>query len=194
MTKLIGFGGKLASGKDTAADYLVEEYGWIKLNMSAPLHEAMLALNPLVPVEFKYGTGHWRYSDLVDKVGYTDAKKNPEVRRLLQALGTEVGRNMFSENVWIDIAAGNIDSFRDQGYNVAITGIRFPNEVDMIHQDRGHGAPGELVWVDRPGLESAEQALASHSSESMDAAWFDRTLVNDGSLDDLYTKVDKDFA
>jgi hypothetical protein len=190
MTKLIGFGGKLRSGKDTAADYLVEEYGWVKLNMSAPLHDAMLALNPLIPMEFRYSTGHWRYRDLVEKVGYTEAKENPEVRRLLQALGTEVGRKMFGENVWVDIAAQNIDALRDQGHNVVITGIRFPNEVDLIHQDRGHGAPGELVWVERPTLEQPEGQLGTHASEALGPEFFDTTLLNDSSLGDLYTKVE----
>lgn len=193
MTRLIGFGGKLRSGKDTVADYLVAEYGWVKLNMSAPLHEAMLALNPLVPIEFRYATGHWRYRDLVDKVGYTEAKENPEVRRLLQALGTEVGRNMFSETVWTDIAAGNIDQLRDQGLNVAITGIRFPNEVDMIHQSRGHGGPGELIWVERPETDDTS-SHATHASESMDSSWFDQVIHNVGTLEDLYDIVDKKLA
>jgi hypothetical protein len=194
MTKLIGFGGRLTSGKDTAADHLVDKHGWVKLNMSAPLHDAMLALNPLVPMEFRYSTGHWRYRDLVEKVGYTEAKENPEVRRLLQALGTEVGRKMFGENVWVDIAAQNIDALRDQGLNVAITGIRFPNEVDLIHADRGHGAPGELVWVERPGQETPTGELSTHSSESLGPDFFDTVLANDGTLEDLYAKVDRDYS
>lgn len=48
---LIGIGGKLGSGKDTAADFLVQEYGFIKLGMSDPLHAALMTQNPWIRVE-----------------------------------------------------------------------------------------------------------------------------------------------
>lgn len=201
MSKLIGFGGRLAAGKDAMADYLVEEHGWIKLNMSAPLHDAMMALNPWILTQTPISSGQVRYVDLVERVGYTAAKENPEVRRLLQALGTEVGRNMFGENVWVDIANHNISELRSQGFNVAITGIRFPNEIKMIKENKWHlgseeGKGGTLVWVERPGMiETADYgSMLKHVSEIISKDEFDMTIINDGTLEDLYAQAEAYLA
>lgn len=193
-SKLLGIGGRLTSGKDTVADYLVERYGWIKLNMSAPLHEAMLRLDPWIPVEFeeRHATGNWRYSELTERFGYTAAKENPEVRRLLQRLGTDVGRKMFGENVWVDYADSTITPLREAGENVVITGIRFPNEIDMIHGNVAWGQPGKLVWVERPSLVLG--AEAQHASESLTGEDFDITIQNDSTLEVLYAKVETELV
>jgi hypothetical protein len=199
---LIGLGGHLRAGKDAVADHLVAEHGFIKIGMSDPLHEAMLALDPWVPLEIKlsrwrrwlyrvlYGREEevydfQRYSELTEAVGYVEAKKNPEVRRLLQKLGTEVGRQMFDENVWTTIMARKVDDLRGAGHPVVVTGLRFSNEVQAI-QDLG----GNTAWVHRPSLESG--AGATHASEnSVDENWFARTIVNDGTLDDLRDAADR---
>lgn len=135
---LVGIGGPLGSGKDALADYLVENHGYQKTFMSEPLHEALATINPWIVFEqdpqhdgIVYPT---RYVDLVELVGYTEAKRTPEVRRLLQALGTEVGRNMMGETVWTDMAQKKIRSWRSKGLPVVITGIRFPNELEMIRE------------------------------------------------------------
>lgn len=176
LPPLVGFGGLLRSGKDTAADYLVREHGYVKVFMSDPLNEAMLALDPILGDD---RNGHEvRYSDEVRRAGYTAAKKHPEVRRLLQKLGTEVGRQIIDEDVWVKIAGARIDALRAAGTPVVITGIRFENELRMI-QERG----GVNVWVER-GATLAEGAHASEAT--LNQQHFDVVLHNTGSLDDLY--------
>lgn len=177
LPDLIGLGGLLRSGKDTFADYLVEGHGYVKLNMSEPLHEAMMTLDPIV----NEGYDHITYSELIGRVGYTEAKKNPEVRRLLQVLGTEIGRKMFGENVWVDLAGKRIDELRAEGKPVVITGLRYPNEIEMIRSRKGRAA-----WVDRGGKPTSD-----HPSEnSVKAADFDFAIDNTGSLNDLYATAD----
>src|SRR6478735_5398543 len=117
MTQIVGIGGKLASGKDAIADYLVSEYGWVKFGMSDALATALYTLNPFIPasvherkrVKFlgiplwksrsKYTTaaGGRPYAELYDSLGYVQVKEITEVRRLLQVLGTEVGRKQLSD-------------------------------------------------------------------------------------------------
>ncbi len=190
MTKLIGLGGRLTSGKDTVSDHLVESGGWVKIGMSDALHKVLLTIDPFVemPIQTNSGMGTRvvHYHTLFESVGYTDSKKNTEVRRLLQVIGTEVGRKMFGEDVWVDIAAHNAQALMDQGYNVALTGIRFPNEVEAVHK-----LGGELWWVERPGLELG--APGEHESEALTSDAFDRILSNDGTLEDLYGKIDRIF-
>jgi hypothetical protein len=218
---LIGVGGKLTAGKDTFADFLVARHGFQKLGMSDPLATALYTLNPLVSLAWE-GFTDWsaendwdthteitRYQDIIDHTGYLQAKRIPEVRRLLQVLGTEVGRRMLGEDTWANIAKRTIEDIRSAGVPVVITGVRYGNERELI-EDLG----GMLVWVERP--QPAEQAqsaatapnigsvviqaidnaldpqsAAQHSSEiSLTAEDFHLVLVNDGSLEDLARRTD----
>lgn len=191
MTHIIGIGGKLASGKDAIADYLVEKHGWAKLGMSDALAEALEVLNPHIPVENSVlgiisSTSWVRYKDYLSEHGYVKAKENPEVRRLLQVLGTQVGRELISESVWTDIVARRARTASRFAPGVIITGIRFPNELELISDD----LEGELWWVNRPGL--SLDSSSTHSSENSVAHYdFDRVIINDGTLEELYLKVDK---
>ena len=136
MRPLILLGGRLASGKDTVADYLVESRGYVKLGMSDPLNEAMMKLNPWVGTQSDvYGMpgGARRYRDILTQVGYVKAKEMfSEVRRLLQVFGTEVGRELFSDSVWVDIAKRRLkDALATGAPGAILTGVRFPNELDI---------------------------------------------------------------
>lgn len=177
--QLVGLGGYAFSGKDTVADILQRDHGWGHTFMSKPLMQALLILDPLIP---DGSMGHVRYSNLHGRVGYDKSKENPEVRRLLQLLGTEVGRNMFGANVWLDLMFREANELREEGVSVAVAGIRFANELDAI---RANG--GTLVWVERPGF----SPVNTHASDNtLSAADFDTVIVNDGTLTDLARKVD----
>lgn len=190
MTKLIGIGGRFSSGKDAVADYLVEQHGWVKMGMSDPLADALYTLNPMIGLTLdlsgendRYVPAH--YQTFVDQVGYTEAKKNPEVRRLLQVLGTEVGRNMIGQNTWVDIAERRIKAVRAESKSVILTGVRFHNELKMIQQNSG-----ELWWVNRPRIETHAPTSGHASENSVTADNFGTHITNNGTLEDLYKKVE----
>lgn len=185
---LIGLGGRLRAGKDAVADYLVEHHGFVKLGMSDALNEAMNRLNPIVGVEQNLrGLKAVRYAELVEREGYVEAKKNAEVRKLLQRLGTEVGRNLLGEDTWTTPAGRTIEPLLLEGKSVVITGIRYPNEATLIQQFAGYS-----VWVERPSEVDSSAPAAAHSSENgVTAEDFDTTIINDGTLEDLYVKVER---
>lgn len=208
---LIGLGGKLRAGKDAVGDYLEATHGYVKLGMSDALNEALLKLNPIIPTGKYWESGYEHYMTYQDyhaAHGYVEAKKNPEVRRLLQVLGTEVGREMISEDVWVSIAEKKIREHWAEGKQVVITAMRFPNEIEMLNR-----LGGLSLWIDRPdelrseGLESslgtpitpvgfkerteANRGISEHASEnSVNADMFYQTIVNDSSLDELYQKIE----
>lgn len=199
MTSLYGVGGYLRSGKDAFADRLVAEHGFTKLNMSDPLVEATGYLNPWIRLDLdvliltEEDDSHWAYQAkagtfvkwkaLLRSVGYVDSKKHQDVREFLQNLGTEVGRNMFDENVWVNIAEEKISKLRADGNSVVITGVRFQNELDMIF-DGG----GTSIWIARPGTEPIP---GGHSSEnSLNPDLFERVIQNDSSLEDFLERTD----
>jgi hypothetical protein len=195
LTLVIGVGGLLTAGKDVFADRLVDKHGFIKLGMSDVLAESLYALDPVVGGRFLGQTQTFefmRYQELVDRVGYVEAKKNNEVRRLLQALGTEVGRKLLGENIWVDTARARILELAAMGEDVVITGIRFPNELEMITNLGLPAGPahahvdGTTVWVDRPGIE-----VGTHASEAtLDQNDFEYVLHNTGTLQALETRSD----
>ena len=177
--RLIGIGGYAGTGKDAVATILEDSHGFYGTFMSQPLNAALCRLNP--QVEVRRGEV-FRYVDLINQLGYTKAKELPEVRRLLQAMGTEVGRDMFGQTIWVDLMEQTLAAHKPDD-DVVVTGIRFPNEASMIRE-----LGGELWWVYRPGY----GPVNSHSSDnSISLRHFDRVVVNDGTLEDLEQLVTK---
>jgi hypothetical protein len=181
LPQLFGFGGKPSSGKDTVADWLVDNAGFVKVNMSAPIAELGAIVNPIVGrapgIRGRLGKLE-RYNDVVARHGFTDAKNHPEVRKFLQNIGTGV-RDVVDGNVWADIAGQVIRVHLAAGRSVVLSGVRYPNEASVILD-----AGGTLVWVHRPGL--VEDTNSGHDVEnSISFSDFDFILNNGGTLDDL---------
>ncbi|NEA50425.1 hypothetical protein [Streptomyces sp. SID10815] len=178
-TNLIGFAGAARSGKDTAASFLVE-LGWQRKALADPVRETLYRLNPvLIDPLSEAGTTTVAYE--VDRHGWDYVKSEfPEVRGYLQRLGTEGGRQVIDERVWIDTL------FKDYGSwpgPTVITDVRFRNEAEEI-KARG----GQVIQVVRPS-----QALidgAAHISENDLAGWeFDAVILNVGTVRQLGVSV-----
>lgn len=170
---LIGLAGYAQSGKNTTADILCAEHGFQQRAFADPLREALLRLNPIITA---VDDGiHLR--DIVEEHGWEFAKRYRECRELLQRMGTEVGREMFGQNFWVDYCLNGEGGETD----LAITDVRFTNEADAIHA-RG----GVLVRIVRDGY----GPINGHRSETdLDEYPFDIIIENNGSLDDLRGKV-----
>lgn len=181
-TRLIGLGGYACVGKDETARVLARN-GWSTTYMSEPLERALLALNPYVLMPGQEIYDAQRYSAIHAQVGYDASKKIPEVRRLLQALGTEVGRNILGPDVWVDAMIRTVRSRPTQ--NWAVSGIRFPNELAAIKRNAG-----VTVWVTRPGYGPVNGHPSDNTLSEID---FDLTLENSGTLEDLAQTVERIF-
>lgn len=161
--KLVGLVGYAGSGKDAAAEALVA-VGWTRVAFADPVRQMALAIDPLIPCHVSR-SGH--LSAFVAAVGWTEAKRHPEVRRLLQRIGTEAVRDLLGQDVWVTLARRKIAA---AGTSVVVTDVRFPNEAALI---RSHG--GALLRVTRPGV----SAVNGHvSDQSVDAIQVDATLLN----------------
>lgn len=170
--RLIGLAGYARSGKDSLADYFVATQFFTKRSFAEPMREALYRLNPTIDVQ------GYRASlrQAVDLIGWEDLKKvSADLRPLLQRFGTEVGRNMWGQDFWVNQLMGSL-----QGDTV-IADVRFKNEADAVKN------AGGVVWrVERPGVTK----INNHISETeLDGYDFDAVLVNDGTLPDLYAKA-----
>lgn len=174
---LIGLSGYARSGKDTVADYLVQKYGFTRMAFADPMKESLYNLNPNISVGGNPGVS---LAYAVDHFGWEQLKGlSEEVRPLLQRMGTEVGRNMFGEDFWVDYAIGK----SWQHDNVVFSDVRFKNEANVIVKNWG------LNWrINRPDVGPAN----GHPSETdLDhyQSW-DEVIDNDSTLKVLYSKID----
>lgn len=162
---IIGLSGYAQSGKDTAADYISGAHDFEKASFAGLLRDCLAALNPIV-------RANMRYNDVVEMYGYEKAKKEfPEVRELLQRMGTDVGRDILGPDTWVDALARSIDVTRD--YVFADT--RFPNEFDFV---KAHG--GVMIRVNREGC----GPINDHISEiGLDNHDFDFYVENNDTLE-----------
>lgn len=177
--EMIGIAGWARSGKDTVGGHLINNYGYTRLSFADPMREALKRINPLISLD-KDGT--WTLVELATALEHStwdDLKaQSRNIRPYLQRFGTEVGRQMFGENFWVDYA---IDSIPD-GTKVVVTDVRFQNEANAVR------ALGGKVWrVTRPGVEAANDHISEHDLDDYD---FDLTIHNQHSLEELYKMVD----
>ena len=172
--------GKAYSGKDTAGKILVEDFGFVRYAFADALKDCALASDPYVMVNMAKVTSHSpfvRLSSLVQEVGWDEAKKEADVRRFLQRMGTEMGREIISPTVWIDIVCNKI--MRDLPEKVVITDCRFANEVDGL---RNMSINPHVVSI-RLERKSAS-TIKAHSSEELSFRT-ERVIKNDGFISNL---------
>lgn len=168
----LGLIGHAGSGKDTVAAHLVSR-GFTRVAFADAVRNVLLSVNPLVTRD------GLRLRDVVEAHGWDRAKREiPEVRVLLQGLGAGV-RDELGESTWLDHALRRLDALRGP---VVVTDVRYPNEGRVL-QRRGFF----LVEVQRPGVGPAN----AHPSEvDIPVELADATLLNNGSIPELYEAVD----
>ncbi len=177
----VGISGYARSGKDTVAAHLIETAGYSRMSFADPMREALVNLNPNITfvgledsVELKLA---------VERFGWEALKSlAPEVRGLMQRMGTEVGREMFNEDFWVNAA---LDRAED-GSKLVFSDVRYPNEANAIKK-----LGGKVYRVTRKGVGPAN----SHPSEiGMDDYEVDVLIENNGSLSDLAEKIEGVFV
>lgn len=169
---LIGLAGFARSGKDTAAKCLIDQ-GWTRVGLADAIKEAALVLNPILRTG--WAGNEYRLADIVKERGWEGAKLEPEVRRLLQVMGTEVGRDMFGQTFWLDLAKKKFK------VDTVISDVRFDNEFDFVKENGGI-----IIKVVRPWV----VGMGNHSSEiGFEDDEVDYVIHNDGTVEELHGKV-----
>lgn len=177
---LLGIGGWKAAGQDTFAGFLGDD--WVVIGMSERLYEALLKVNPSIVCPIGEGDNVEvmklsTYLKDVCKGDWAKAKRLQEVRSLLQSLGTDVVREMIDEDAWVEMMRVRVRQLHAQGKNVAVTGIRFPNELNAIKE-----MGGSTAWVQGASGRNTD----THTSEvSLAEADFDFAVYNTGTIEDL---------
>lgn len=176
---LIGLTGYAGSGKDEVAKSLTLRAGAFTMGMSDALHDMAMILNPILVGR---DGNLFDYQEIIFQRGYVEAKKEPAVREFLQLLGTEAVRSIIDENAWVWAAERKFVPMLAEGKHVAITGIRFPQEVNMVKRHAGI-----IVRVERPGY----GPVNGHASDDLSDVPADYMIYNSGSLHNLSHDVQR---
>jgi len=169
------FVGKAGSGKTYSANYLIENYGYIRAKFAFPVYN----------LAFDY---------------FNMKGKN---RELLQAIGTEVGRNMVDGNIWINrfkedifIIEHTYKSLYKMEVNLVADDVRFPNEHKLLQSMGWVGiyldVPDDIRvkrLANRDG--NAQVETLSHSSETIVDSFKDDLIKADasGTLEHMYQQI-----
>jgi len=175
---IIGLCGLAGSGKDSVSAILSRRHGFAAISFAGPIYRAVSEITGLPPARLKDRDQKERPIPWIGK----------SPRELLQTLGTEWGRNMVREDIWVRIAMWRASEHEREGRHVAITDVRFANEAEAIRHAGGY------VWrVERPGAGLAG-AAGGHSSElGIPDRLVNQVVRNAGSLDDLEEAVNSAF-
>lgn len=166
--RLIALAGRARSGKDTSADYFCR-LGYARYSFAMPLK---WGLQRMLGLTVDHTDGDLKELP-VEPYGVSP-------RVMMQTIGTEWGRNLINENIWLLRAEQVIAEWlRDDPElkGVVLPDVRFENEASWVREQGGL-----IVHLERPGTTE----VAAHASESGIAPHQDDYLVlNDGSIDEL---------
>jgi dephospho-CoA kinase len=162
MRKIIAFTGLAGSGKTLASKWLADNRGYQVQSFAAPIKKMVSAVWP--QCEEKSAS----YEEFGGKT----------LRQAYQLLGTEWGRQLMWEDIWVQKLIDSMAS--DISY--VIDDLRFTNEAKAL-KDAG----AIIIEIQRKG----SLKMGHASEQGIDSAYIDMVLTNDSTIQDLILELEK---
>lgn len=199
---ILGISGKACVGKDTAADWLVGKYGFVKIAFADVIKRICMDTFGFTEEQL------WGPSQTRNKI---DDRYGISPREALQAFG-DAGRNLYGD-IWIEYTlniARTLSTKHHYHYHyakgmhqsshfqwkdvpprhVVVSDARYINEINAIKDENGIN-----IRLLRPEV-ALEGSTGKHSSESnqklISDDSFDSVIENSSTIPDLYHKT-KEF-
>ena len=186
--KIIAICGFQGSGKDTLANILIKKYGYKKLSFGGTVKDvASIIFNwdrKMLEGDSKESR-EWR-----EKVDDWWSKKleikNLTPRYILQQIGTDLFRNNFHKDIWINCLEKKLIDYD----KVVITDCRFPNELKILNKYNATIIQiyrGNLPeWFNDVKLGKKDPPKELHESET---SWIKESsnynILNNGTIEEL---------
>lgn len=197
---IIGVVGFAGSGKGAVGEILVTHHGFEQESFAKSVKDAAASIfnwdRSLLEGDTPISR-EWREKE--DAFWSEGLGKSFTPRLVLQLLGTEAGRDIFGQDLWVLSLFSRVDPAK----NYVITDVRFPNEINAI---RKYG--GKIVIVKRgqepPWYNDALTTNRNKNYDMMSVYWpnvhksewswigcdYDTILDNNCSLHELKKRVD----
>lgn len=184
---LTGFKG---SGKDTVADYIVNNYDFVKYSLAEPLKFGTRIL-------FGFSEDQMHDPTLKEVV---DERYGVTPREVLQWVGTEVMQHLIGErfpifkekigrNHWISRLINNYEQLKNsinREPNIVVADCRFPHESDVL-KEKGYDV--KVIRVIRENNLYSSNDMHPSELAHLDINP-DYMIDNTGTYDDLYKEID----
>ena len=187
---IVGLSGQMRNGKDVISDYLAEKLSF---------HRAAFATNVKKVFINAFGVTHefieeWKVKDEIPP-GF-----NTTVRKALQQIGD--GFRQIKEDIWIDLTVKNLKG------PTAISDVRYINELKKIRDlgglnilvyregflnDDPNGSESQIRKFIEFYLKQDFEGLVNNRFEGI-YNLVDYFILNSGSLDNLYYKIDNQLV
>lgn len=171
MRKIIGLSGLAGSGKSEVAAYLEREHGFQRIRFAGPL-KAMCRAFGLSDDEIE-GT-------LKETPRAILCGKTP--RYFMQTLGTEFGRNLIGSSIWVNAWRTAVERTEPDAA-IVVEDVRFPDEVAAIES----ASPFHILIR----IHRGKSTIAGTHVSEIQTFHSDATIINGGTLVDLFTQIDQ---
>ena len=189
---IIGICGFQSSGKDTIADYLIKEHGFIKLSFASKVKDVISNMFgwPRDKLEgLTKEDREWR--EQIDPwwaISLNMPLLSP--RYAMQYFATDLFRNHFNQNIWVKILENKLNKYD----NIVISDCRFKNEITMIQKNGGkiiqvHRNMPKWFYKYRQGEEVPEIYQLHISELEWIKCYYDYDIINDGNIGELNNKI-----
>jgi len=173
LPRLVALSGAAGSGKTTAADYLIEHYGYTRFKFAGPLKDMLYAV----------GLSHNDIEGTAKQIP-SDVLCGRTPRYVMQTLGTEWGRDLIGADLWVNIWQRRVTAFaaENPGAKFIVDDLRFPNELEAVKQ-----LGGTRIILHRPTVTGiAGQHVSESALPHDDQA---HVVINDGDAAQLHHRV-----
>ena len=202
---VIGISGLIGSGKDTAAQVLVDELGFERMSFAMVLKDVTAVLFDWDRDMLEGTTPESRAEREIADPWWTEKMGREWSPRIaLQVLGTDVMRNNLHENIWVNTVENRLRKAGD----VVFTDVRFPNEIEFINKVGKHWVVDRgkyPAWYDqaviynrsdseqREKLELAGRGPEDWGAHASEYSWVgcfpDAYIANTKTIEDLHFHV-----
>jgi hypothetical protein len=153
---VIGLAGHAGAGKDTAAAYLVQRFGFVQAAFADPIRSMALLLLEEAGIDHRWLTDR-AYKELrIPGLGVS-------ARALMQTIGTEVGRHLHP-SIWtrhmalrLGLAGAGLPNTYPVHDRIVVSDVRFENEAHWVHL-----VGGKVIRLHR----NQAAAVRTHASEA----------------------------
>jgi hypothetical protein len=186
---LVAFTGNIGAGKDTAAQILIDKYGYKKISFADRLKDILSILFSWDRDMLEGRTlesRQWRE----EKDEWWSAKLGRDItpRQMLREFGTDIFRDKFNADVWVlcvERMLGRAAGAGTDSVKYVITDCRFENEAAMITR-----LGGRIVEICRNDTGRGQGQGQGHISDAgIPQAYVHEKIDNNGTVSELEAEI-----